>query len=122
MHDTQIYTGGMNKIIQNVGISVNGWIYMEIRRGMTGLKQAVKIAQDRINNHIENVYYFSYQRTPSVLIHKTQLISFKQVVHNFGIKYSVKHHAQHIINRLQKKIRHYYVLHWGGLSRIENIL
>ena len=30
----------------------NGWIYMEIRKGMPGLKQAVRIANDRLKIHL----------------------------------------------------------------------
>ena len=37
-HATQIHTSGNNKII-NLNIAVNGWIYMEVRKGIPGLKQ-----------------------------------------------------------------------------------
>ena len=38
-------------------IAVNGWVYIEIRKGMPGLKQARKIAHGRLKTHLEKYRY-----------------------------------------------------------------
>ena len=38
-------------------IAVNGWVYMEIRKGMPSLKQVGKIARDRLKTHLEKYGY-----------------------------------------------------------------
>ena len=35
----------------------NGWVYLEIRKGMPGLKQACRIANDRLQIHIGKFVY-----------------------------------------------------------------
>ena len=38
-------------------IAVNGWVYLEICKGVPGLKQAGKIAHDRLKTHLEKYGY-----------------------------------------------------------------
>ena len=38
-------------------IAVNGWVYMEIRKGMPGFKQAGKIAHGRLKTHLSQFGY-----------------------------------------------------------------
>ena len=76
---------------------------METRKLMPGLKQAGKIAHDRLKNHLEKFDLLPREHMPSLWIQKTQPISFTLVVDYYGIKYSGKKHAQNIINELQKK-------------------
>ena len=38
-------------------IAVNDWVYIEIRKGMPGLKQAGKIAHNRLKTHLEKYGY-----------------------------------------------------------------
>jgi hypothetical protein len=49
----------------------NGWIYMEIRKGMPGLKQAGRIANDRLTTHLAQFGYRPVPRTPSLWTHNT---------------------------------------------------
>ena len=43
----------------------NGWVYMEIRNGMPGLKQAGRIANDGLIKHLAQFGYAPVQHTPS---------------------------------------------------------
>ena len=49
----------------------NGYIYTEIRKGMPGLKQAGRIANDRLVKHLTPFSYKPVPRTPSLWRHKT---------------------------------------------------
>ena len=47
-------------------IAVNGWVYIEIRKGMPGLKQAGKIAHNRLKTHLEKYGYRPCRHTPAL--------------------------------------------------------
>jgi hypothetical protein len=47
-------------------LAVKGWIYLEIRKGMPGLKQAGKIANDRLTKHLGKYGYTPAPRTPAL--------------------------------------------------------
>ena len=47
-------------------IAVKGIVYIEIRKGMPGLKQAVKIANDRLTVHLAKHGYFPVLHTPQL--------------------------------------------------------
>ena len=38
-------------------ITVDGWVYMDTRKGMPGLKQAVKLATNRLTKHLVKYGY-----------------------------------------------------------------
>ena len=50
----------------------NGWVYMEIRNGMPGLKQAGRIANDRLIKHLAQFGYAPVRRTPFLWRHETR--------------------------------------------------
>ena len=83
-----------NKIPQEIinaynldAIAYDGYIYMEIRKGMPGLKQARRITNKRLVNHLDNYGYAPVCHTPSLWRHHTRPILFTLVVDDFGIKY-----------------------------------
>ena len=79
----------------------DGWVYMEIRKGMPGLKQAGKIANERLRLHLAKYGYTPTPRTPALWKHATRPVTFTLVVDDFGIKYEGDDHAQHLITSLQ---------------------
>ena len=52
-------------------LATNGWVYMEIRKGMPGLKQAGKVANDRLITHLHKYGYSPCARTPALWKHAT---------------------------------------------------
>jgi hypothetical protein len=90
----------------------DGWVYMEIRKGMPGLKQAGRIANDRLTTHLAKFGYRPVPRTPSLWRHDTRPIAFSLVVDDFGVKYVGKQHATHLLESL----RHLYTVteDWAG--------
>ena len=65
----------------------NGWIYMEISKGMPGLKQAGRIANERLEIHLAQFGYAPSPRTPALWKHATCDTTFSLVVDDFGVKY-----------------------------------
>ena len=93
-------------------IASNGMVYMEIRKGIPGLKQAGKIAYDRLHTHLLKYGYVPQPSTPALWRHKTRNIIFSLVVDDFGIKYVNKNDVTHLINALQDL--YIITLDWKG--------
>ena len=45
-------------------LSSNGWVYLEISKGMTGLKQASRIVDNRLQFHLSKFGYSPFAQTP----------------------------------------------------------
>ena len=69
-------------------LASNGWAYLETRKGMPGLKQAGRIANNRLKIHLSNFGYSPIARTPSLWKHVTKDICFSLVVDDFGVKHA----------------------------------
>ena len=73
---------------------------MDIRRGNPGLKQAGRLASDRLTKNIERNGYAPVPHTPSLWRHHTSDLIFPLVVDDFGIKYTRKANADHLLESL----------------------
>ena len=82
-------------------IQHNGWVYLQIRKGMPGLKQAGKIANTRLTKHLERYGYRPCPLTPSLWKHDNRPISFTLVVDDFGVKYIGNEHFNHLRDALR---------------------
>ena len=79
----------------------NGFVYIEIRRGMYGLKQAGKIAHEQLKDFLEPHGYTPIQNTPGLWTHKTRKLSFTLIVDDFGVKYEKREDAEHLMQVLK---------------------
>jgi hypothetical protein len=77
-------------------LAVNGWVYIEIRKGMYGLKQANQLLQTRL----APFGYYPARHTLGLWLHKTRPISFTLVVDEIAVKYVGKQHSEHLRNAL----------------------
>ena len=68
---------------------------------MPGLKQAGRIANDRIKAHLANFGFAPVPRTPALWKHTNKPITFSLVVDDFGVNYIGKENADHLIQALQ---------------------
>ena len=66
-------------------VNQDGWIYMEIIRGMYGLPQAGILAKNLLAECLSNHGYYQVKQTPVLWRHICIPISFKLVVENFEI-------------------------------------
>ena len=78
----------------------DSWVYTEIRKGVLGLKHAIRFANERLTKHLQNHGYAPCLQTPTFWRHNTLPIIFTLVVNDFGVKYTDKHNADHLINAL----------------------
>ena len=80
----------------------NGYVYMEINKGMYGLPQAGILANKLLKKRLARQGYFEVPHTPGLWRHVTRPVSFTLVVDDFGIKYQGKEHAEHLIRALKE--------------------
>lgn len=72
-------------------------ILFEVTKGMYGLPQAGLLAQQRLIAHLA-IHDYHETRTPCLFRHISNGTDFTLVVNDFGIKYSSKEGAQHLID------------------------
>jgi hypothetical protein len=81
-------------------LAVDGWVYIEIRKGIYGLKQAGLLANQLLQTRLAPFGYSPARHTPGLWLHKTRPISFTLVVDDFAVKYVGNQHAEHLWNVL----------------------
>ena len=81
----------------------DGWVYLNIVKGMYGLKQSVIIVNMEITKHLDKFGYYPFQHTPGLWRHKTRATIFTLVVDDFAIKYATKKDADHLLQSLRAK-------------------
>jgi hypothetical protein len=81
-------------------LAVDGWVYIEIRKVMYGLKQAGLLANQLLQTRLNPFGYYPSRHTPGLWLHKTRPISFTLIVGDFAVKYVGKQHAEHLRNAL----------------------
>lgn len=90
----------------------NGAVYAEVRKGMYGLPQAGKIANDRLVEHLGEYGYKPVPRTAGLWKHETRELSFTLVVDDFGVKYEKEEDARHLEEALSKL--YHVTTDWDG--------
>jgi hypothetical protein len=74
-------------------LAVDGWVYIEIRKGMYGLKQAGILANQLLQTRLAPFGYYPACHNPGLWLHNTRPISFTLIVDDFAVKYVGKQHA-----------------------------
>eukprot|EP00957_Ditylum_brightwellii_P189675 14438331-Ditylum_brightwellii.AAC.1 len=81
---------------------MNGWVYMEIRKGMYGLPQAGILRNKLLTERLSEHGYYPIQHTPGLWCHKWHPVTFALVVDNFGVKFMGENHGDYLINALKE--------------------
>ena len=68
---------------------------------MPGLKQAGKVANNRLTKHLTKYGYSLVNRTPTLWKHQSHDTTFTLCVDDFGINYTSKDKAFHLLNVLK---------------------
>ena len=90
----------------------DGYIYIRIKKGMYGLKQAALLAYEQLKQHLEPHGYVPVIGTVGLWTHKTKKLNFCLCVDDFGIKYLWKEDADHLLNCLGERYK--YTTDWDG--------
>ena len=77
-----------------------GFVYLEIRKSMYGLPHAGKFSKNRLVKVLVKHGYRPDPHTNGLFVHDTNSIQLSLVVDDFGIKYTDKKDAQHLIAAL----------------------
>jgi hypothetical protein len=80
----------------------NGHAYICIDKGMYGLPQAGRLANDLLIKRLAPHGYHPVEHTHGVWPHETMPVTFTLIVDDFGVKYVGREHANHLINTLKK--------------------
>ena len=91
-------------IIAHYGLNdkvLNGYIYMEIQKGMYGLPQAGILANKLLKECLARHGYFKQPHTPGLWKYVSRPVWFNLCVDDFGIKYTGRENLQHLYNALQ---------------------
>jgi hypothetical protein len=91
------------EIVQQYSINalaVDGWVYIEIRKGIYGLKQAGLLANQLLQTRLAPFGYYPARHTPGLWLHRARPIYFTLVVDDFAVTYVGKQHAEHLRNTL----------------------
>ena len=75
---------------------------MEISKGIYGLPQAGKLAQDRLVAHLETHEYIQCVNTPCLFVHRSNGVAFTLVVDDFLIKFKQRSAAEHLLSALRE--------------------
>ena len=88
-------------VIEHYGLKYkttsDGYVYVDIRKGMYWLPQAGLLAQELLEQRLMKYGYTQSKVTPGFWTHSWRPISFTLVVDNFGVKYVGKEHADHLL-------------------------
>jgi hypothetical protein len=83
-------------------VTTDGHVYVEIQKGMYGLPQAGILAQQLLEQRLNQHGYSQSKAVPGLWTYATWPISFTLVVDDFGVKYVGKEHAMHLISILKQ--------------------
>jgi hypothetical protein len=93
-------------------LAVNGWVCLDIRKGMYGLKQAGLLENQLLQKRLRPFGYYPARHTPSLWLHNTKPMAFSLVVDDFSVKYVTQSDANHLCDAL---LQHYEITtDWEG--------
>ena len=79
-----------------------GFVYVDLRKGMYGLKQAPHMDFDHLVKLLKPHGYYPLRSNPVIWCHKMLPTKYTLCVDAFGIKYTNPANAHHIANTLKK--------------------
>lgn len=80
----------------------DGYVYIQVNKGMYGLPQAGLLAQELLENRLGEHGYTQNKIIPGLWKHNTNHITFTLTVDDFGIKYVRKEDVHHLIGVLKQ--------------------
>jgi hypothetical protein len=100
-------------------IDADGYVYVKIKKGMYGLKQAAILAYKHLVNILKPYGYFPCPNTTGLWKHKSRRTKFCLCVDDFGVKYFSNEDADHLLNSLWNHYKisvDYAGKHYCGLT------
>ena len=85
IHSKYFYKDIRDKYNIDELITSDGYVYCNIVKGMYGLKQAARLTNDKLRDHLAPFGYFPDPQAPNIWKHKTSSIVFCLCVDDFGV-------------------------------------
>ncbi len=79
----------------------DGWVYLEMRRGVWGLPQAGILANKKLRQKLAPFGYHKCVETPGLWKHASRPLTFTLVVDDFGVKYESKEDVDQLIESIK---------------------
>ena len=93
-------------------LATDGYIYIRIKKGMYGLKQAALLAYRHLVNQLAPYGYHPCPYTTGLWNHETRPTKFCLCVDDFGVNYFSKADADHLLNSLRDNYK--LSVDWNG--------
>ena len=84
-----------------INLAHKGFIYTEIQKGMYGIPQAGKIANNKLKIHLAKFGYKPAPTTPDLWRYQIPPLQFSMVVDDFGVKYDHQEDITHLLDALK---------------------
>ena len=91
---------------------VNGYVMVEIRKGIYGLPQAGILAKQLLEKRLLTAGYYPAANTPGLYLHQEHNISLTLWVDDFGIKYTRRQDVDHLTSLLKQYYE--FTIDWSG--------
>ena len=86
-------------------IAPDGYVYYKIKKVMYGLKQATRLANDKLRDHLAPFGYFPDPLAPNIWKHTTCATILCLCVDNFGAKYFNQNDVDHLTHALRTEFK-----------------
>ena len=96
----------------DIYIEANGYIYLEIRKRMYGLKEASVLAFNQLIKKLAPFGYHPMKHTPGMWKHESRQTTFALCVDDFGVKHFSKANADHLLASLRSNYK--VTVDWKG--------
>ena len=97
-------------------IAKNGYVLVEIWKGMYGLPQAGKLAHNQLVKHLATFGYHPVKHTAGLWRRTTRDIVFCLVVNDFGVRYNKEQDVKHLISALTTRYK--ITTDWNGSNTL----
>jgi hypothetical protein len=97
----------------HIQVGADGYVCLEIRRGMYGLKEAAIVTFNQLVTKLAPAGYKPAPFTPGLWRHHTKKTTFVLCVDDFGVKCFSKSDAQHLIDAI--KAHYELTINWSSL-------
>ena len=99
------------------GLVKNRYVYVEIMKGIYGLKQATVLADHQLATYIRTAAYQAIMESTSMWKYATKYTIFCLYVDDFGVKYFNKEDAKHLLDTLGQHYK--YTVDWAGKTSVD---
>ena len=94
-------------------VATDGYIYIRIKKGMYGLKEAAVLAYNQLSSFLNKYGYFHVPGTAGLWTHKQKQTAFCLCVDDIGLKYYNEKDLQHFLTALKNHYT-YHINHTGS--------